>query len=266
MTPMACAWARASAQVKTMSPFRDPLRLAGKMHIERWDPADEKTTRACYDVMCAVREADDPVEPPQSYGLFSMYLHNGFEISPGEVWRAADDIEITLEANPNSVEVARFADLAAAGVNRATGETRYMASFKGLNPTTYTLTVVAVDEDGIQTLSRPSKVRVSAASPVRLAAEQREGAAGSPPEVVITARRVVGDSVQDDPLERRVRVVFYADGKPVGTSEMDGFVGYARFVWSGAQPGAHELTAIATNGDGASSDPSPSLRITVKQK
>ena len=30
----------------------------------------------------------------------------------------APDIEITLEANPNSVEAARFADLAAAGVNR----------------------------------------------------------------------------------------------------------------------------------------------------
>src|SRR4029453_2188190 len=33
-------------------------------------------------------------------------------------WQAADDIEITLEANPNSVEASRFADLAAAGVNR----------------------------------------------------------------------------------------------------------------------------------------------------
>ena len=33
-------------------------------------------------------------------------------------WSASDDIEITLEANPNSVEAARFADLAAAGVNR----------------------------------------------------------------------------------------------------------------------------------------------------
>ena len=33
-------------------------------------------------------------------------------------WAAAEDIEITLEANPNSVEAARFADLAAAGVNR----------------------------------------------------------------------------------------------------------------------------------------------------
>ena len=33
-------------------------------------------------------------------------------------WSARHDIEITLEANPNSVEAARFADLAAAGVNR----------------------------------------------------------------------------------------------------------------------------------------------------
>jgi oxygen-independent coproporphyrinogen-3 oxidase len=33
-------------------------------------------------------------------------------------WRADEEIEITLEANPSSVEAARFADLAAAGVNR----------------------------------------------------------------------------------------------------------------------------------------------------
>jgi putative oxygen-independent coproporphyrinogen III oxidase len=34
-------------------------------------------------------------------------------------WPAADDLEITLEANPSSVESARFADLALAGVNRS---------------------------------------------------------------------------------------------------------------------------------------------------
>ena len=33
-------------------------------------------------------------------------------------WAAAPDLEITLEANPSSVEAARFADLASAGVNR----------------------------------------------------------------------------------------------------------------------------------------------------
>lgn len=33
-------------------------------------------------------------------------------------WPASQDIEITLEANPSSVEAARFADLARAGVNR----------------------------------------------------------------------------------------------------------------------------------------------------
>lgn len=34
------------------------------------------------------------------------------------LWPVADDLEITLEANPTSVEAARFADLARAGVNR----------------------------------------------------------------------------------------------------------------------------------------------------
>ena len=33
-------------------------------------------------------------------------------------WPATDDVEITLEANPNSAEAERFADLARAGVNR----------------------------------------------------------------------------------------------------------------------------------------------------
>ncbi len=33
-------------------------------------------------------------------------------------WKPSTDVEITLEANPNSVEAARFADLAGAGVNR----------------------------------------------------------------------------------------------------------------------------------------------------
>jgi len=35
-----------------------------------------------------------------------------------EHWIPADEVEITLEANPNSVEAARFADLASVGVNR----------------------------------------------------------------------------------------------------------------------------------------------------
>ncbi|HET9354802.1 MAG TPA: radical SAM family heme chaperone HemW [Sphingomicrobium sp.] len=35
-----------------------------------------------------------------------------------QAWSASDDLEVTLEANPNSAEAARFADLARAGVNR----------------------------------------------------------------------------------------------------------------------------------------------------
>ena len=61
------------------------------MRIEQWDPADEKTTLACYEVNLAAHRADDPVEPPMSAGTFRVYLAEGFEHHPGEVWVAADD-------------------------------------------------------------------------------------------------------------------------------------------------------------------------------
>jgi RimJ/RimL family protein N-acetyltransferase len=60
------------------------------MRIQPLDPADEATTRACYDVMLAAHEADEPVGPPVNYGAFSLYLRTGWEQTPGEVWTASD--------------------------------------------------------------------------------------------------------------------------------------------------------------------------------
>lgn len=67
------------------------LGLAWRMRIEQLDPADEKIARACYDVMLAAHKVDEPVEPPMSYGPFAVYLREGWEKTPGEVWYAADD-------------------------------------------------------------------------------------------------------------------------------------------------------------------------------
>jgi GNAT superfamily N-acetyltransferase len=61
------------------------------MRIEQWDPADEKTARACYDVMLAAHEADEPIEPPMAYGTFALYLLEGWDKTPGELWLAVDD-------------------------------------------------------------------------------------------------------------------------------------------------------------------------------
>ncbi len=55
-------------------------------------------------------------------------------------WGFADDIEITLEANPSSVEAARFADLATAGVNRVS------------------LGLQALDDDALRFLGRAHNV------------------------------------------------------------------------------------------------------------
>jgi GNAT superfamily N-acetyltransferase len=61
------------------------------MRIEPWDPADEKTVRACYDVALAAHRTDEPVGPPTSYGLFCLYLRQGWDKTPGEVWVASGD-------------------------------------------------------------------------------------------------------------------------------------------------------------------------------
>ena len=61
-------------------------------------------------------------------------------------WGFADGIEITLEANPSSVEAARFADLAAAGVNRIS------------------LGLQALDDGALRFLGRAHDVRESLAA------------------------------------------------------------------------------------------------------
>jgi hypothetical protein len=49
------------------------------MRIEPWDPADEKTARACYDVMVAAQQVDERVVPPGSFGMFATFLRYGWE-------------------------------------------------------------------------------------------------------------------------------------------------------------------------------------------
>jgi GNAT superfamily N-acetyltransferase len=61
------------------------------MRIEQWHPADEKTARACYDVELAAHQADEPVEPPMSYGMFAYSLENGWEETPSEAWISFGD-------------------------------------------------------------------------------------------------------------------------------------------------------------------------------
>ena len=60
------------------------------MRIAQWDPADEQTARACHDITVAAQLADEPVEPPPSFGAFSLYLRQGWEKTPGETWVASD--------------------------------------------------------------------------------------------------------------------------------------------------------------------------------
>jgi len=60
------------------------------MRIERWDPDDETTALACYEVHRAANAVDEPFEPPMNAGAFGLYLREGWEKTPGETWVAHD--------------------------------------------------------------------------------------------------------------------------------------------------------------------------------
>jgi GNAT superfamily N-acetyltransferase len=60
------------------------------MRIERWDPDDEITALACYEVHRAANAVDEQAAPPMNAGTFGVYLREGFEKTPGETWVAHD--------------------------------------------------------------------------------------------------------------------------------------------------------------------------------
>jgi hypothetical protein len=55
------------------------MRLAWLMRIQRWDPADETTAAACYEVHRAAHLADEADDRPYSAGTFDLYLREGFD-------------------------------------------------------------------------------------------------------------------------------------------------------------------------------------------
>lgn len=109
-----------------------------------------------------------------------------------------------------------------AGVDAATGETLYAATFKELGPGSYSMTAVATDEDGIESISRVT-FRVSASPLVWLKPERNSVTLFKAP-----ARIPLVATLYHDPLDvvasGKVKVNFYADGKLIGSAEADCFI------------------------------------------
>lgn len=149
-----------------------------------------------------------------------------------------------------------------AGVDAATGETLYKAAFKELGPGSYSMTAVATDEDGNESISRVP-FRVNASPLVWLKPERNSVTLYKAP-----ARIPLVATLYHNPLDvmasKTVKVDFYANGKLIGSAETAPFMNEARFLWEGASPGTHTITTIATDPEGAASAPSEPLQITVQ--
>lgn len=151
-----------------------------------------------------------------------------------------------------------------AGVDAAMGETLYAATFKELGPSSYSLTAVATDEDGNESISRVT-FRVNASPLVWLRPERNAAIIFKVHASIPLVATLYHDSL-DAMASGKVKVDFYADGKLIGSAEADRFMNEARFLWEGARPGTHSITAIATDSEGAASSPSEPMQIRVQNQ
>ena len=151
---------------------------------------------------------------------------------------------------------------APSGTDAATGAATYSVTFDDLGTGAYSLSAVATDGRGLQSLSESVHFRVSPAPAVRLKAARLEYEA--PARVELSAEARVGDNL-GDPAAARGRIDFFADGRLVGSVQAGGFTGWRRgFVWEHVAAGVYHITAVAVDGDGVLSPPSNALRITVR--
>jgi hypothetical protein len=149
-----------------------------------------------------------------------------------------------------------------AGVDATTGEELYTAAFEKLAPSSYLLTAVATNEDGAESIARV-KFRANAAPLIWLKSERNPVTSFKAPASVPLIATLLHVPLFGESSEK-VRVDFYADGKLIGSVEADRFRDEARFVWENAPPGQHSITAIATDSEGAASNPAGPLLITVQ--
>jgi GNAT superfamily N-acetyltransferase len=56
------------------------------MRIVRLNAADDDFLRACHEVHNAAQAVDDPHEPQMSLAVFRVWVFNGWDSNPGEVW------------------------------------------------------------------------------------------------------------------------------------------------------------------------------------
>jgi hypothetical protein len=173
--------------------------------------------------------------------------------------------EVFFSLREELPDVARWKQTAKhADTDEATGEARYVATFSDLIPTSYVLTAVATDCEGVETVSSPVSFRINAAPLVKLR-PVTPGAPGAPADLTLVAE-VLFVSDSSTPGGRGGKVDFYADGKLIGSASLDGFTHTGTFNWRNVTAGSYHVTAVATDSNGLASAPSAPLRITVRNE
>ena len=161
----------------------------------------------------------------------------------GAAFTAPANIGVAADANDTDGTIARV-DFYANGNPIGTDSTSpYALVWSQPPPGTYSLTAVAVDDDGASATSAAVQITVSspnAPPTVSITAPANGASFTAPASITIDAN--AGDT--DGTVQK---VDFYADGNPIGTDSTSPY----SIVWGDVATGSYTLTAVATDDDGA---------------
>ncbi len=171
--------------------------------------------------------------------------------SPGAIFAAPAAIEISANVADSDGSIARVEFFA--GMERIGIATDAPYSFKWPNVAsgTYSLTAVAIDNDGAASTSTATSIRVNASPSLSLTSPTANATFTAPANITLTAEAADSDGTI-------ARVDFFFGDTLIATTSLAPF----SFIWSGVPQGTYVLTARATDDLGATAA-STSVNITI---
>jgi RHS repeat-associated protein len=162
---------------------------------------------------------------------------------------------VTLKANataPENNDTVAKVDFFANGTLIGTDTSKVFTITWNPSPGVYTLTAIATDGQGAQTISPARTVTVAANQPptVNLTSPANNSSFALPATITLKA-----NATPPEDNDTVARVDFFANGTLIGTDTSKVY----SFTWTNPSPGSYTLTAMASDGQGAQTTSAPRI-------
>lgn len=194
------------------------------------------------------------VSSPLNYIVNGPAAVNLVKLAEGTLFIKPANISLEVEANYSGGSIAKVEFFANGDLIGATTTSPYSVIWNNAPSGKFAITAVATDNNEITSTSSPINITVTNAPIVNLTAPANGATYTMPATVSLAANARDDDNYVS-------RVDFYSDGSLIGTASNTAANLYA-FTWNNAAVGGHVITAVATDGVGATATSAP-INITI---